>query len=681
MNSLFASASLLFALAVAFRASSAAASARRASARLTAISTAIAITRHEQQRDVAEQQARVADVARECSWSGIAARPRIPNRSGWPRVASVSAVATTARLGKFGTAIQRCLAPLPARRGVREFGVDAARPALLLDPCPQPPPSPDEALVRDVDVLLRVDDDKRAPLGGERRDHVVDDGGVGRRHRVRSGPQRDRRQLTERRRTADLAVLGIAIGQLLKNEARDVAMVVGRQRLVDLLGMAVEGVPQRFDRRLLVVRQVDRLAAFAGARARRPTSASARAGAPAADPDPAAGARRATRRSRSDARRSRSRSRWTSRGRDLRAADRHRALDGRSQLRARHPRHQELAVVQRFRQSGELRAIAEVVRSHRQHDVDGNVLLLRRIEEQIDARGGLLARIVGLSAIRPKRNSLLELVGDDEQAVAGVGEQLPRGGGQPEAARIEQRADLVGILVGRAARRAGGVPRARASGSRPDRCPAERSRCATKNRRTADSLGRAPAGARRAPATTCRCPTSRRRPPAAAGRGASADRRIVRRGRKTTRTRAARRAAARERGCPDRSDAATARRRSLSCGLPESLDKSHQPRVGEIEAVELLDQLVDFARLVVLFHRILRDRRHRRPGDECAARGAIRAPASARRAADRTTPGARSPVEQHAVALPQLVRLSRLNSAASSPSARGSLTSKPRPSR
>ena len=71
-------------------------------------------------------------------------------------------------------------------------------------------------------------------------------------------------QLGERRRTAHLPILGVTIGQLLKYEPRDVAMAIGRQRLVDLLRVTVEGMTQRLDRRLLVVRQVDRLAAFAG---------------------------------------------------------------------------------------------------------------------------------------------------------------------------------------------------------------------------------------------------------------------------------------------------------------------------------------------------------------------------------------------------------------------------------
>ena len=76
---------------------------------------------------------------------------------------------------------------------------------------------------------------------------------VGRRHRVWCGTQRDRGQLGERRRTTHLAILGVAIGQLLKDETGDIAMEIGRQLLIDLFGVAVEGMPKRLDRRLLVV--------------------------------------------------------------------------------------------------------------------------------------------------------------------------------------------------------------------------------------------------------------------------------------------------------------------------------------------------------------------------------------------------------------------------------------------
>ena len=73
----------------------------------------------------------------------------------------------------------------------------------------------------------------------------------------------------------------------------------------------------------------------------------------------------------------------------------------------------------------------------------------------------------------PETEQLLELVGDDEQAVAGVVEQLSRGGGQSEAARVEQRPDFVRALrrpSRRPGRRRSASPRVRfATGSLPGR--------------------------------------------------------------------------------------------------------------------------------------------------------------------------------------------------------------------
>ena len=76
-------------------------------------------------------------------------------------------------------------------------------------------------------------------------------------------------------------------------------------------------------------------------------------------------------------------SRCTSAGRDLATADGHRAGDRLAQLVAGQPRHQVLAVVDRLGQVGELRAVAEEVRAHGEHDVDRHRLVeQRRLEQQ-----------------------------------------------------------------------------------------------------------------------------------------------------------------------------------------------------------------------------------------------------------------------------------------------------------
>ena len=49
---------------------------------------------------------------------------------------------------------------------------------------------------------------------------------------------------------------------MLKYESRNVAMAIGRELLIHLFSVAVQGMTKRLDWRLLVVLQVDRLAAF-----------------------------------------------------------------------------------------------------------------------------------------------------------------------------------------------------------------------------------------------------------------------------------------------------------------------------------------------------------------------------------------------------------------------------------
>jgi hypothetical protein len=132
---------------------------------------------------------------------------------------------------------------------------------------------------------------------------------------------------------------------------------------------------------------------------------------------------------------------------DLCAPDCDRVLDSLSQLRAGHPRHEKLTVAQRFRQSREPGAITQIIRAHRQDDINRSLLLQRRVEEQIHTRRRSLEGVVALRDPF-ETEQFLELIGDDEEAVAGV-LQFSRGAGQSEAARIEQWTNGIWILVSR----------------------------------------------------------------------------------------------------------------------------------------------------------------------------------------------------------------------------------------
>src|SRR5262245_57929791 len=67
---------------------------------------------------------------------------------------------------------------------------------------------------------------------------------------------------------------------------------------------------------------------------------------------------------------------------DLPTRNAHRSGDGESSLIARHSRYQVLTVVYCFRQTLELSAVAEKVRTHSQHDVDREVALLCCFEQE-----------------------------------------------------------------------------------------------------------------------------------------------------------------------------------------------------------------------------------------------------------------------------------------------------------
>ncbi len=144
--------------------------------------------------------------------------------------------------------------PLGCRFG--EPQIDPSRLRFLSDPLTQAPPFANEALVRDIDILLRVDDHERAALGAKLRQHGSDRF-VGPIAAAAARGHRD--ELGQLCGSAHVAVLGVALGQSLKDEPCHVAVVIGGQPRMDFLGMAIEGVMNGFDRRVLVMREIDRL--------------------------------------------------------------------------------------------------------------------------------------------------------------------------------------------------------------------------------------------------------------------------------------------------------------------------------------------------------------------------------------------------------------------------------------
>ncbi len=103
--------------------------------------------------------------------------------------------------------------------------------------------------------------------------------------------------------------------------------------------------------------------------------------------------------------------------RDPRTSHGYRAGDRRTQLVARHARHEVLPCVERLGQAGILHALADEVRPHRQHDIDGHYGLAAGLEQQLHERHGLVARGRHLPAPL-ESEELLELIDDDQDVVA-----------------------------------------------------------------------------------------------------------------------------------------------------------------------------------------------------------------------------------------------------------------------
>ena len=135
--------------------------------------------------------------------------------------------------------------------------------------------------------------------------------------------------------------------------------------------------------------------------------------------------------------------------RDALALAPHGLFDRSLQLLARETRHEEHAVVDRFGEAAELRAVADEVRAQRDRDVHRQIRPCRRRQQQLHERRGV-ARLRGGIRVGRVAEQLFELVHHDEQTF--VVAQLRRGDEIDEAAlaalqRAEHpRARQVGIV-------------------------------------------------------------------------------------------------------------------------------------------------------------------------------------------------------------------------------------------
>ena len=77
---------------------------------------------------------------------------------------------------------------------------------------------------------------------------------------------------------------------------------------------------------------------------------------------------------------------------------------------------QVLTFIHRFGQAGDLGTVAQIVGAHRDSDVDRAFRLLAGGQQQVHKGGG---RFLGIDALLPEAEQLLELVDDDQQVGLG----------------------------------------------------------------------------------------------------------------------------------------------------------------------------------------------------------------------------------------------------------------------
>jgi hypothetical protein len=136
-------------------------------------------------------------------------------------------------------------------------------------------------------------------------------------------------------------------------------------------------------------------------------------------------------------------------GADRRAAHRHRPGDGDAALLAAHAWDQELPVVHRLGEAGELGAVADEVGAHGEDDVDRRLLLVRRFEEQAHEGRRLLVRVLD-PRVALEAEELLELVDQQQHVVvlgdAGQTDRLAEAAGAAMQGGVDEGAVQVGDL-------------------------------------------------------------------------------------------------------------------------------------------------------------------------------------------------------------------------------------------
>ena len=124
------------------------------------------------------------------------------------------------------------------------------------------------------------------------------------------------------------------------------------------------------------------------------------------------------------------------RDRGARHADR--ARNRRAQRVARHAADEIQPAVHRFRQAGEIHAVADEIGAHRQDDVDRRVALARGFEQQAHERDRLVARVGNLvAAAEPEQ--LFELIDEHEDVLVRRDVRLTDRVDQAERAAAQRR--------------------------------------------------------------------------------------------------------------------------------------------------------------------------------------------------------------------------------------------------
>src|SRR3984893_10798056 len=106
---------------------------------------------------------------------------------------------------------------------------------------------------------------------------------------------------------------------------------------------------------------------------------------------------------------------------------------GGAQFVAGHARNKIEASVDGFREALKFHAIAQEVGAHGEHDVNGDVFLLSRFQEEVEASEGFGRRGTAMSGTA-ETEQLFRLVDIDEKIVFGGDPGLTHGVGDPQCA-------------------------------------------------------------------------------------------------------------------------------------------------------------------------------------------------------------------------------------------------------